>query len=82
MGNNQFLLWHDGRTGSGTTNEIVLQRVVKEVPHLIKNNRIELGVIDITNELEWHTIKPVIKNILDYTLLRKKMREEKNKKNT
>ena len=82
LGNNQFLLWHDGRTGSGITNEIVLQRVVKELPHLIKNNRIELGVIDITNELKWNTMKPIIKNILDYTLLRKEMREEKNKKNT
>ena len=79
--NNQFLLWHDGRTGSGTTNKIVLQRVVKELPHLIKNNRIELGVIDIIHKLEWQTMKPIIKNILDYTLLRKKMREEKNKKN-
>ena len=60
----------------------MLQRVVKELPHLIKNNRIELGVIDITKKLEWHIIKPIIKNILDYTLLRKEMREEKNKKNT
>ncbi len=74
---NQFLLWHNGANGF-TASKTIFDETRQRLPYLIKNDRIELGKIDITQKLEWKTMKPIIKNILDYVLLRKCVKENKN----
>lgn len=77
---NKYILSHNGRMTVGNKgsikNEVVLNYIKNKCPRLVYDNRIILGELKLERNSNVNDIKEVIYNLIEYSLMRDKLRLE------
>lgn len=81
----EYEIWHSGKMTNGNKgsvkNSVVIDYIKQHKPELVVENKIFLGSFPKTNEIVWEDVntKNVVKNLIDYALLRDELRQELRK---
>lgn len=69
-----------GKKG-GVKHQVVIDYIQERAPELVRNGKINLGIIDNTGLLDWNheSVQELIRNLLRYAVLRDAFRAEYNK---